>query len=128
MTVRQAALAACRVTSKGEKHMEKKYVLEFKDIRKSFSGVQVLNDISFSVERGKVHALLGENGAGKSTLMKILSGAYTKDGGTISFDGKEIAPKNTNDSEKLGISIIYQELNLIPEISIAENIYLHRQP
>lgn len=60
--------------------------------------------------------------------MKILSGAYTKDGGTISFDGKEIAPKNTNDSEKLGISIIYQELNLIPEISIAENIYLHRQP
>lgn len=108
--------------------MEKDRVLEFESIRKSFSGVQVLNDISFSVEKGKVHALLGENGAGKSTLMKILSGAYTKDAGKIIFDGKEIAPKDTNDSEKVGIAIIYQELNLIPDISIAENIFLHRQP
>lgn len=103
-------------------------ILEFKGINKSFSEVKVLDDINFSVGRGEIHALLGENGAGKSTLMKILSGAYTKDDGSIFFNGNEIVPKNTNDSEKLGISIIYQELNLIPDISIAENIYLHRQP
>lgn len=108
--------------------MEKNQILEFQHISKSFIGVKALSDISFKVQKGEVHALLGENGAGKSTLMKILSGAYTKDEGKIIFEGKEVQARNAKESEKLGISIIYQELNLIPELSVAENIYLARQP
>ena len=103
-------------------------MLEFKDINKSFTGVRALQDISFGVPKGHVHALMGENGAGKSTLMKILSGAYTKDSGEILIDGQTVDIKNTTDSEKLGVAIIYQELNLIPELTIAENIFLDRQP
>ena len=108
--------------------MEKKKILEFQNISKSFVGVKALSDVSFSVREGEVHALLGENGAGKSTLMKILSGAYMKDAGKLFLDGQEIQVKNTKESERLGISIIYQELNLIPELSVAENIFLDRQP
>ena len=108
--------------------MEKKKILEFQNISKSFVGVKALSDVSFSVREGEVHALLGENGAGKSTLMKILSGAYMKDAGKVFLDGQEIQVKNTKESERLGISIIYQELNLIPELSVAENIFLDRQP
>ena len=107
---------------------EKKKILEFQNISKSFVGVKALSDVSFSVREGEVHALLGENGAGKSTLMKILSGAYMKDAGKVFLDGQEIQVKNTKESERLGISIIYQELNLIPELSVAENIFLDRQP
>lgn len=73
---------------------------------------------------GEIHALIGENGAGKSTLMKILSGAYTKDSGEIFIDGKEVHIKNTYDSKKLGIGIIYQEFSLVPALSVAENIFL----
>ena len=108
--------------------MEKKWILEFQNISKSFVGVKALSDVSFRVKEGEVHALLGENGAGKSTLMKILSGAYTRDEGRILLDGKDIQVRNTKESERLGISIIYQELNLIPGLSVAENIYLDRQP
>lgn len=108
--------------------MEHKNILEFQGINKSFVGVKVLQDISFGIKKGEVHALLGENGAGKSTLMKILSGAYSKDSGQITWEGKAVDIKNTVDSERLGIAIIYQELNLIPELTVAENIYLNRQP
>lgn len=108
--------------------MDNEYILEFRGINKSFMGVKALSDISFGIKAGEVHALLGENGAGKSTLMKILSGAYTKDAGQIVFNGKEAVIRNTTDSENLGIAIIYQELNLIPELSVAENIFLDRQP
>jgi len=108
--------------------VEHEYILEFHGINKSFSGVRALNDISFKIEKGKVHALLGENGAGKSTLMKILSGAYTRDSGEIFYQGKLTQIRNPADSEKLGIAIIYQELNLIPELSVAENIFLRRYP
>lgn len=108
--------------------MEKKKILEFQNISKSFVGVKALSDVSFSVREGEVHALLGENGAGKSTLMKILSGAYMRDAGKVFLEGQEIQVKNTKESERLGISIIYQELNLIPELSVAENIFLDRQP
>ena len=108
--------------------MKNNWILEFQHISKSFIGVKALSDISFKVKSGEVHALLGENGAGKSTLMKILSGAYTKDEGKIIFEGKEVQARSAKESEKLGISIIYQELNLIPELSVAENIYLARQP
>ena len=86
--------------------MEKKKILEFQNISKSFVGVKALSDVSFSVREGEVHALLGENGAGKSTLMKILSGAYMKDAGKVFLDGQEIQVKNTKESERLGISII----------------------
>lgn len=108
--------------------MDQTTLLEFQGINKAFSGVPALKDVSFSVQRGQIHALLGENGAGKSTLMKILSGAYQRDSGKIVFQGQECIFKDTDESEKAGISIIYQELNMIPELSIAENIYIHRQP
>lgn len=99
-------------------------VLEFRDICKSFSGVHVLKNISFSVEKGSIHALIGENGAGKSTLMKILSGAYTKDSGQILIDGKVVEVRNPLHARELGVSIIYQELSLIPQLNAAENVFL----
>ena len=99
-------------------------ILEFRGICKSFSGVPVLNDVSFSVERGEIHALIGENGAGKSTLMKILSGAYTKDSGDILIDGQVVQVQNPLHARELGISIIYQELSLIPHLSAEENVFL----
>lgn len=108
--------------------MKKEMILEVRGINKSFVGVKALADVSFQVPKGDVHALLGENGAGKSTLMKILSGAYSKDSGQILVDGREAVIRNTKDSENLGIAIIYQELNLIPDITVAENIFLARQP
>ena len=96
-------------------------------IEKRFPGVQALKDVTLSVQKGEVHALIGENGAGKSTLMKILSGAYRKDGGKIFFNGKEIDIQSTTAAAKLGISIIYQELNQMPNLSIAENIFIGRE-
>jgi len=98
-------------------------VLEMQNISKTFPGVKALNNISFSIKRGEVRALMGENGAGKSTLIKILSGVYQKDSGNIIFDGKEIDPKSVLESAREGISAIYQELNLIPYLSISENIF-----
>ena len=83
--------------------MSENKILEFKGINKSFSGVQALKNVTFSVKKGEVHALLGENGAGKSTLMKILSGAYTKDSGEVIFNGEVCNFKETNDSEEKGI-------------------------
>lgn len=108
--------------------MKNENILEIKGVSKSFVGVKALQNVSFQVRKGDVHALLGENGAGKSTLMKILSGAYNKDCGQIFVNGKEAEIRNTKDSERLGIAIIYQELNLIPDITVAENIFLARQP
>jgi ribose transport system ATP-binding protein len=103
-------------------------ILELKGISKGFPGVQALSDVDLYIRRGEVHALVGENGAGKSTLMKILSGAYTKDKGIIRVEGKEVEIKSPKNAEELGISIIYQELNLAHGFSVAENIYLGRQP
>lgn len=90
--------------------------------------MKALNNVDFTLRKGEVHALVGENGAGKSTLMKILSGAYTKDRGIIEFDGKEVEITSPKASEKMGIAIIYQELNLINRISVAENVFLGRAP
>lgn len=103
-------------------------VLEIRNIQKSFSGVQVLKDINISFERGECHALCGENGAGKSTLMKILSGVYTRDGGEIILEGKPFQAHSALDAQEKGISIIYQELSLIPTLSAAENMLLGRLP
>ena len=98
--------------------------LEMRGIRKSFPGVRVLDDVSLSVLPGQVHALMGENGAGKSTLMKILAGALDADAGTILLDGKQVKIATPQQAMDLGIGIIYQELNLAPHLSIAENIFL----
>ncbi|MFN5720742.1 MAG: ATP-binding cassette domain-containing protein, partial [Bradyrhizobium sp.] len=105
-------------------------MLEMRDVSKSFAGVQALRDVSFTVEAGQIHALVGENGAGKSTLMKVLSGVYPAGSyeGSILFDGKERRFRDINDSEELGIIIIHQELALIPLMSIAENVFLSRAP
>lgn len=107
---------------------EPEYVLSLKGISKSFPGVKALSDVNFSLRAGEIHALVGENGAGKSTLMKILSGAYTKDSGTIEFEGNEINILSPRYAEEIGISIIYQELNLFNNLSVAENIFVNRQP
>jgi len=102
-------------------------VLVMRNIDKSFPGVHALKDVSFSIEAGEVHALIGENGAGKSTLMKILSGVYQKDSGEIEINGKVVNITLPEQATQLGISIIYQELNLMPNLSIAENIFVGRE-
>lgn len=107
---------------------EEQEILRLEGVNKSFPGVKALTDVGFSIRKGEVHALVGENGAGKSTLMKILSGAYKKDSGTIYFEGKQVDITSPKQSEKLGIAIIYQELNLINRITVAENVYLGRFP
>lgn len=108
--------------------MLQEYMLALEHVSKAFPGVKALDDVNLSVYRGEIHALIGENGAGKSTLMKILSGAYKKDSGTILFDGAEVSIDSPYTAEKLGIAIIYQELNLINALTVAENIYLAKQP
>lgn len=102
-------------------------VLELQNIVKEFPGVKALDGVNLTVKRGTVHALMGENGAGKSTLIKILSGVYQKDGGEIRIDGKTVSIHSPMDSKKLGISVIYQELALVPELSIAQNIFLGKE-
>ena len=97
-------------------------------ISKSFPGVKALNNVHLNVRKGEVHGLVGENGAGKSTLMKILSGAYVKDEGEIYWQGKKVEINKPKDAEELGIAIIYQEFNLVPQLSISENIWLGREP
>ncbi|QDC02518.1 sugar ABC transporter ATP-binding protein [Mesorhizobium sp. 8] len=97
-------------------------------VSKAFAGVKVLKDVSFDVRAGEVHALLGENGAGKSTLIKILSGLYMPDGGTITVDGRQIKLTSPRDATAAGIATVYQELLLFPELSVAENIFLGHYP
>jgi ABC-type sugar transport system ATPase subunit len=103
-------------------------ILEMRNISKAFGGVQALRDVSFSCRKGKVHALLGENGAGKSTLIKILAGAYRADSGEIAFKGKRHDAFSAREAMASGISIIYQELNLVQFMTVAENIFLGREP
>jgi ABC-type sugar transport system ATPase subunit len=102
------------------------YILEMKGISKEFPGVKALDDVTFSVRRGEIHALVGENGAGKSTLMKILSGVYPAGAysGSIAIDGAERRFRDTKESERSGVAIIYQELALVKQLSIIENICL----
>ncbi len=103
-----------------------KYILELKNITKSFPGVKALDNVHLEIIPGEVHALCGENGAGKSTLMKIISGAQKYTTGDIVVDGKSYVFESTKDAEKVGISMIYQEFNLVPHLSVAENIFLGR--
>jgi len=103
-------------------------ILKVDKISKGFPGVQALDSVSFELRKGEVHALVGENGAGKSTLMKILSGVYRPDGGTLEFKGKEVHFQNSREASEVGIGIIYQELNLVPHLTVAQNIYIGREP
>jgi len=102
--------------------------LTFKGIGKTFPGVKALDDISFSCQAGQIHALMGENGAGKSTLLKILSGNYAPTQGEIQLKGQPVQFANTTDALNAGVAIIYQELHLVPEMTVAENIYLGQLP
>lgn len=102
--------------------------LEFCQISKHFTGVKALTDISFRVNSGSVHALMGENGAGKSTLLKTLSGLHQPTHGKLLIDGHPVTFQSTVDALEQGIAIIYQELNLVPELSVAENIFLGQLP
>lgn len=101
--------------------------IEMKGINKAFGSNQVLHDAGFVLEDGEVHALMGENGAGKSTLMKILTGVYKKDAGTIIIDGKEVNFKNPQEAEKAGIVFIYQELNVLYDLTVEENLFMGKE-
>ena len=102
-------------------------LLQLKNISKTFPGVKALQNVDFDVRKGEVHGLCGENGAGKSTLMKILTGIYTADpGGEIWIDGKQVDVKGVNHARELGLSIIHQELNMVPDLTVAQNLFLGR--
>jgi simple sugar transport system ATP-binding protein len=103
-------------------------LLQIRGLTKRFPGVTALGGVDFSVRAGEIHALLGENGAGKSTLIKVLTGVYPDDGGEIKLAGKTIRPGSPKQAERAGISTVYQEVNLVPSLTVAENITLGRQP
>jgi simple sugar transport system ATP-binding protein len=103
-------------------------LLTMQGIDKSFPGVQALENVDFSLLRGEIHALVGENGAGKSTLIKVLTGVERQDKGAITLEGKNVFPRSPIDAQKLGISTVYQEVNLCPNLTIAENILIGREP
>jgi len=103
-------------------------IVAMKGIHKSFPGVQALEDVDFSLKRGEIHALVGENGAGKSTLIKVLTGVERPEKGTITLDGKEVIIRSPINARELGISTVYQEVNLCPNLTVAENILIGREP
>src|SRR5438477_2522418 len=103
-------------------------LLRMEHISKAFPGVVALVDAHLSVNRGEVHALVGQNGAGKSTLIKILTGAYRRDSGNIIFDGRAVDFQSPQQAQNNGISTIYQEINLVPFRSVAENVFMAREP
>lgn len=103
-------------------------LLAFDHVSMEFPGVKALNDVSFGVQAGTIHALMGENGAGKSTLLKILSGAYTPSAGALAIAGERRVFQNTADALAAEVAVIYQELHLVPEMSVAENIFLGHLP
>ena len=103
-------------------------LLRVEGVTKRFPGVVALDKIHFELKQGEVHALVGENGAGKSTLMKILCGVYQPDEGAVFYKGQPVAFRNSTEAQRAGISIIYQELNLIPHLSVAQNLFIGREP
>ena len=108
--------------------MADEYLLEMEGISKTFPGVKALDGVHLKVKPGTVHALMGENGAGKSTLMKVLIGMYQADAGTITFGGQTVEIQDTATALGMGISMIHQELSPVPHMTVAENIYLGREP
>ena len=106
--------------------MQNEVVLSMRGIGKSFPGVKALQNVDFTLRRGEIHALMGENGAGKSTLIKVLTGVYTKDAGTIAIEGREVSIRSPQDAQKAGISTVYQEITLCPNLTVAENMFIGR--
>ena len=107
--------------------MQQNPIISLKNVHKSFGGVSVLNGVDFDLQKGSVHALVGQNGAGKSTMMKILTGVYACDSGAIYIDGSKVKMSSYSDAVSHGISLIFQELSLIPTLTVAENIFLNRE-
>ena len=103
-------------------------LLEMRQIDKVFPGVKALSKVDFTLRAGEIHSLMGENGAGKSTLVKVLTGVYQRDGGTIRLNGKEISPRTPKEAQECGISTVYQEVNLCSNLTVAENIFIGREP
>src|SRR4051812_38983079 len=103
-------------------------VLEITDVTKTFGVVAALKDMRLNVRAGRVHTILGENGAGKSTLMKILAGVYQPTSGSMTLDGKPYAPRNPQDAASAGLTIVFQELSLCNNLTVAENILATREP
>jgi galactofuranose transport system ATP-binding protein len=103
-------------------------ILQIKRLSKQFPGVKALVDVDFALRRGEIHALMGENGAGKSTLIKVLTGVYPRDGGEILFEGRPFSAASPHQAQAQGISTVYQEINLVQNLSVAENLLLGRQP
>ena len=103
-------------------------LLSMKNINMTFPGVKALQNVEFTLRKGEIHALMGENGAGKSTLIKVLNGVHTRDSGKIYLDGKEINNHSPQEAQINGISTVFQEVNLCPNISVAENIFAGQEP
>ena len=101
-------------------------ILTMKEIDKSFPGVHALDHVNLEIRKGEVLALMGENGAGKSTLMKVLTGIYSKDSGSIVFEGKEVEFANPREAQDAGIVIVHQELNMLSHLTVAQNIFIVR--
>src|SRR3954468_21683618 len=103
-------------------------LLEVVDVAKVFPGVRALDDVTFTLSEGEVHALVGENGAGKSTLIKVLTGVYQPDAGEVRYRDRPVGFATPMDAQRAGISTIYQEVNLVPLMSVAHNLFLGREP
>ena len=103
-------------------------LLEIKNVRKEFPGVIAVNDVSFNIKKGEVHIVIGENGAGKSTLVKMVAGIYSIDGGELILDGEAYSPQNVLDAQKMGINMIHQELNMMLNRTVAQNVFVGREP
>ena len=107
--------------------MQEEILLQMKGIDKKFPGVLALNGVDFTLRKGEIHALMGENGAGKSTLIKVLTGVYQKDGGVITVEGENVSIKSPQDAQNKGISTVYQEITLCPNLTVAENMFIGRE-
>ena len=108
--------------------MDQQVLLKVEGVSKAFPGVRALSDVSLEAYRGEILAMVGENGAGKSTLIHILSGAYHPDAGQIVLNGRPVAFRDPAEAEAAGISVVYQELSLVPNLTVAENVFANRQP
>ena len=108
--------------------MAQNEILTMKGITKTFPGVKALSNVDFKLCKGDIHALMGENGAGKSTLIKVLTGIYPFDAGEITMDGRPMVNRSPQDAQNNGISTVYQEVNLCPNLTVAENLFIGREP